>query len=905
VSGVGPVCVGREPALAVLRGQLAMAVRGAARIVWIDGSPGMGKTTLVRAFLAETRHRSAWATGDEEETSLPYGVLATLQRAIAVAADSPGPVDDVPSAQTDPLAAGAELLVALGGLDDPLVLVIDDLQWADTQSASALRFALRRLLAERLLVVLITRPNAADYLGESWTRLLADPERVTRVHLDGLTTEGMVQLLAASGHGRLDRPVAERLSEHTGGNPLHARALIDELGDSGLRAGGVLPAPRSFAQLTIGRLVAMDGEAVQLATAGAVLGSRFSVPLAALVGGVADPVGALDSAVAAGLLERAPEGHARFTHPLVRGAVYNDLSAARLRSLHLAAADATTGTRSLEHRVSASAGSNDDLAQELEHLARKELASGAPIASHDHLVVAASISSTARDRDRRVLSSVEAVVGAGDYPRAAALRPIVMACAESAHRSYVLGLIDLDFPAEVHLSAAAAADNDGDIPSLRIKALGVRSIVRLRLGQFEAALRDAETTLELSVGTWGIPMVRWVQVVCLAQLGRTADARDALDRLVPRPDGPAVDLDLLGASGLMELVDDDLGAAQRVLTELAERARAGEACRVLIFSLCVLAVVQYQLGRWDESAMSSELALALGDPTPGWWTWMAHTAATFVHAGRGRFDVAEEHVQVAGEVVRSLQTPFGLYQVAVARAVLAQSRGQMDELRAATAPMLDGSLVPTVVGLDRWGWQVLAIEGLLGTGELPAARKQLAELADLVSANGLVSAATDIARLEGQLAEASDDPDSALAAYAVGLQPVDGRGPLPLPKARLALAYGSLLRRTGARRAAVEQLRTAHAALTALGAAPFLATCDAELSACGLQAPTADPSGRLTLTPTEQTVAHLVAQGLTNREAATRLYVSPKTVDYHLGNIYAKLGITSRRDLAGRLKPGA
>lgn len=902
MSVTAPVCVGREPALAVLREQLAMAAGGAARIVWIDGEPGVGKTTLVRAFLGRSPHQAVVASGDEDEMSLPYGLLTTLRTVLEAGNRLEGPVDRLPSATTDPLVAGAELLVALGANNEPLVIVVDDLQWSDTQSASALRFVLRRVLAEPLLVILITRPNPAEVLGEGWSRLLSDGERVVRVHLEGLTADAIADLLAATGHGHLGRPVSERLREHTNGNPLHVRALMDELGDSALRSGGVLPAPRSFAQLTLSRLAGAGSEAARLVTAGAVLGSSFPLALAASIGEVADPVGALDHAVEAGLLEPASHGEVRFPHPLVRGSVYNDVSAGRLRGLHLAAAEATTGARSLEHLVLASAGSNDELAHELERLAHRELTSGAPVAAHDHLAAAARLSSSAGDRDRCVLSSVEAVVAAGDHPRAAALRPIVMACAESAHRSYVLGLIDLDFAAEAHLSAAVAADDDGGIPLLRLRALGVRSIVRMRLGQFEAALRDAETTLELSVGAWGISMVRWVQVVCLAQLGRTADARDVVDRLAPRPNGSAVDLDVVGARGLLELVDDDLTAAARVLTELAERARAGESCRVVIFSLCALAVVQYHLGRWDDSVMNSELALALGDPTPGWWTWMAHTAATFVNAGRGRFDLAEAHVRVADEVVRSLQTPFGRYQVSVARAVLARARGRMDDLTAATAPLLDGSVLPTVVGVDRWGWHVLAVEGLLGTGELPAARKQLAELVDLVRANRLMSATTDIARLEGQLAEAAGDPDGALALYVAGLRPADGREPLPLPAARLALAYGSLLRRTGARRAAIGQLRNAHARLTALGAAPFLAMCDAELSACGLQAPTADASGRLTLTSTEQTVAHLIAQGLTNREAATRLYVSPKTVDYHLGNIYAKLGISSRRDLADRLQ---
>jgi DNA-binding CsgD family transcriptional regulator len=239
--------------------------------------------------------------------------------------------------------------------------------------------------------------------------------------------------------------------------------------------------------------------------------------------------------------------------------------------------------------------------------------------------------------------------------------------------------------------------------------------------------------------------------------------------------------------------------------------------------------------------------------------------------------------------------------VCVARAVVAQARGDIEALRSATAPLLDGTVPPIIEGQDLGMWQVLAIEGLLGSGELDSARERLADFAEFIETRGLWSPRTDLARLEGQLAEATDGPDAALAVYAAGLRPVTDREPLPLPAARLSLAYGSLLRRTGARRAAIERLREAHATLAALGAAPFLEMCKTELTACGLATPAADRSDALQLTPAEESVAHLVAQGLTNREAATRLYVSPKTVDYHLGNIYAKLGITSRRQLPGRL----
>lgn len=881
-----------------------MAAAGAARIVWIDGEPGVGKTTLVRAFLAQTSNRVAWASGDEEEASLPYGVLATLHRTIPAAADAPDSLGHIPSTHIEPLAAGAELLVALGGLDDPLVLVVDDLQWADPQSASALRFALRRLLAERILVVLITRPNPADSLGESWARLLSDTERVARLHLDGLTTEGMVELLAVTGHGHLDRPVAERLSEHTKGNPLHARALIDELGDSELRAGGLLPAPRSFAQLTIARLAALDDEAAQFTVAGAVLGSRFQIAAAASVGNVGDPVSALDRAMEAGLLERAADGEAVFPHPLVRAAIYNDIRPIQLRALHQAAAAATEGSRSIEHRVAATAGSDDALADELDRLALEAWLSGKGSTAFDHFMAGALLSSNPTARDRRVLFAVEALFSSGDYGRAFGMRETVLGCSESAHRSYVLGVIEHGPAAEAHFSAAVAgAEDDTDVPLLRVRAIGGRAVVQLRLGRSEAALEDANTVIA-AAGTeiWGSGLMLWVQVVSLANLGRTAEAWDLLEQR-RQAQRYGVELDGLCARGLLELVDDNLPAAVQDLTALAERARAGETCRLFELGLSLLATAQYRLGEWDEAAMHSELAATLYSDAHR--IPVAHAVAAFVHAGRGRFDLAEDDVRAAEEAAQAVPTEGNRYYVAVARAVLAQARGQFDQVRAATAPLLDGRLVPTVEGQDPWGWRVLAIEGLIGTGELAEARDRLSAFAELVTTQGWCSPQTDIARLGGELAERSGDDDAALATYSAGLQWDHERAPLPLPMARLALAYGSLLRRTGARRQAIEQLRNAHAVLASLGARPFLATCDAELSACGLSATTADSSGRLGLTLTEQTVAHLVAQGLTNREAATRLYVSPKTVDYHLGNIYAKLGIRSRRDLAGRLSPGA
>ncbi|MDQ3897958.1 MAG: LuxR C-terminal-related transcriptional regulator [Actinomycetota bacterium] len=175
----------------------------------------------------------------------------------------------------------------------------------------------------------------------------------------------------------------------------------------------------------------------------------------------------------------------------------------------------------------------------------------------------------------------------------------------------------------------------------------------------------------------------------------------------------------------------------------------------------------------------------------------------------------------------------------------------------------------------------------------------LAGFIDFAEEHSLESAAVDIALLRGHLAELQGDTEAACRWYEAG-ERADANS--PLSAAQLRVRHGALLRQLGDPRGAVRPLREAHETLVRLGAVPFLERCDAELAACGLRAGEGADRDVLSLTPREAAVAHLVAEGLSNREVATRLYVSTKAVEYHLGNIYAKLGITSRRHLATRLR---
>src|SRR5262245_9109365 len=253
------VFVGRSSARALLAEELQRVAGGEPRIVWIVGESGIGKTALVRRALEQAARRMVWVSGDETETALPWGIILQARAALGlehrIAARE----------NADPFEVGAELLSDLSSVDGPTALVVDDLQWADPPSASALLFALRRVQVEPVLFVLITRPQPGQWLGDSWERLLADTRRGTSIALDGLDADDIVELSAATGAGRLDADAAQRLREHTRGHPLHTLVLLDELGaDDVTDATGVLPAPRSLAALTLARVAALARPTQQL-----------------------------------------------------------------------------------------------------------------------------------------------------------------------------------------------------------------------------------------------------------------------------------------------------------------------------------------------------------------------------------------------------------------------------------------------------------------------------------------------------------------------------------------------------------------------------------------------------------------------------------------------------------------
>ena len=262
--------VGRREELRALEDELEAVRRGEPRVALVQGPPGIGKTTLVERFLdGASDGRVARASGDESEVDLPGGVLDQLLRHAGISLTAPaGHVE-----------AGVALLDALGELqaDGPVIVVVDDVQWADALSLRALLFAVRRLVSDHVLVLLAVRAGELRALPDGLrkaarTSLSLEPLGVGEVHD---LADGVGVAISARG--------ARRLHEHSGGNPLHARALLAEVPARGWEdTEFALPAPRSLAELVTARLRAGDEASARLLEAAAVLGLR--APLATAAG---------------------------------------------------------------------------------------------------------------------------------------------------------------------------------------------------------------------------------------------------------------------------------------------------------------------------------------------------------------------------------------------------------------------------------------------------------------------------------------------------------------------------------------------------------------------------------------------------------------------------------------------
>ena len=363
---------------------------------------------------------------------------------------------------------------------------------------------------------------------------------------------------------------------------------------------------------------------------------------------------------------------------------------------------------------------------------------------------------------------------------------------------------------------------------------------------------------------------------------------------------PPEDTDTLVLRGMARVLAEDLAAAVADLSTAAARLRAGVPLRHASHCVTYLAGAEWRLGSWDDAVVHAELAVSLArDADRVWEFGFVHAVAAVVRALRGDWEVAGAHVRMATEAGQAVAAPGAITAAAIAQAFLAMARGDLEGVADAASALRATGKAEFVSLLGRYDWRSLEIDALIGLGRLDEAEMALAELEAALSPAGPPSAVVAAARLRGDLATAAGHQGAAAAAFETAWRRAQGLR-VPLALAQLEISDARRLRAAGQPQAAVARLRSARQRLITLGARPYLQICDRELAAYGAAAGTETALALPGLTPAEQAVARLVATGRSNRQAAAELYVSVKTIEFHLGHIFDKLGIRSRKDLITR-----
>ena len=904
--------VGREPQLDALADALARARAGHPTVVLLQGEAGIGKSRLLRQAIAEVTLSDAVvlrATGDEAEAALHLGVISQLLAGVAPLPPALAGLSRDPG-ELNPLAAGVELLDLLGDLQKGLVVVaVDDAHWADSASLHALAFCLRRLGTDRVLAVFAARREELDRLPRGLTELAQEPSGTT-IALAGLQPAELAQLARALGAGALSPRAAERLARHTGGSPLLAGALLQELGSALLSTPEGLEghAPRSYSSVVFARLASCAPSGRELATAGSVLGLRWPLALGAELAGVDDPLAAADEAVEAGLiaLEHAPGGMplAAFRHALVRAALYQELTLTKRAALHRAAAKLVEDPRdALRHRVEAEIGPDPELAAELVATAQQDAAAGSWGTAARAYLWASRVVAGRDQRESHFLDAVVCLLLAGDVAEARTLLEQTVSFAETAAlhlaRGYLAWTDGAFGRAEQELCAAWKLAADTDAGQLAARAGDLLSSLCVYLGRGAEGIHWAKRALEAHPEPIPGTNRRTSLLVGYGMSGRAHEglaeaARLQLDRVDARKaDG------LVGRGTLRLWGDDPVGAREDLLPVVELGLRRGP-LDAAMFAAVHLADAEWRLGRWEEALVHAEAGVhAAAEALHSWFIAEAHAVAALPLITRGEWEEAELHVRGAVDAARRVGYGHGSLWAIVARARLAEARGDPERIVRALLPLLQFTGADGVDHPGLYPWREMLGAALIWLGRAEEAGEHAAALERQAEALSLGSARGRALRLRGLIAAAAAQYDNAIPLLESALAAFSSL-PQPFDRALIEADLGACLRRAGQRRAAAERLSQARGTLERLHANPYLGRVEQELAACGLR-PVRDPNeARERLTAAELAVARLVAYGKSNREVANELVLSPKTVEHHLGRIYQKLGISSRTQLAVR-----
>ena len=928
----GAVVVARERERdAILR--TAENARAEGGTVLISGAAGLGKTTLLGLVCGSLDGWTIVRTqADSFESDLSFSTVDALTSGLSTALGTrPKPRNQ----DADAITVGRHLLDTLDGRATPICIVIDDVQWVDTASARALRFVIRRLHRQPVLLIAAGRPDSGDLTDALTALSKTAPTRSARFELAPFTIE-QTQSLAFAYLGRnISRRTARRLVTMTDGSPLLLTMVLRHAGDSVTQAlhpadvEVALPAVYPLASTAAATLARADAPARSAAEIIAVL--RDPAPIA-VFSTVAEALGEatdVDTARVLGLIDIVQRGGPTMVQPahvLMADAIGGQLTLQRRRAIHDSAAAVLTGHRALRHRIEAAEHADSNLIEDLMAASHDAAELGHADQAMSYARSAVQLALAGPERERSLLSIGILAMRTRQQERIFDLMPDLQQLPPSTVRDVVLAeLFTLTGNIAGGLErarAAVAAPGDGpDLRAVRAHAAGDIPMVLLAARDFQPVVDEvhaARLLLEASPSRseeLTHPSLRWMvnpEQNLLRLLGwQLAAARYSGDPQLLRETMAELD-SLLRSAADSPAVIDALVSQAAVLMAAGEfvRARRGPArANTLIrrfpsswtagLARAIYAHVLFLLGDWDESVTVADTAVAFALDETDLSSWpVAVRVASFVRAARGERDAVAEHLQSAAEAPhRGPASPYDPDLEIIANAELARALGSATEQLAATEAR---AVAP---GSTR-GPLTYQVDALVRLGRAAEARELLAQCAE--PGSRWLPSYGSLAWLQGRVAEAEGRLEQAAACYKRACaEPAAAQHPFPLAIAQFD--YARLLRANGRTAEVFAALAAAAATFRRLGAAPYLARCNAESQHLRDENSTHPRAGVPTeqqpvdpfasLTTRERQVAHAIATGLTNREVAELLYVSVTTVNFHVRNILGKLGIASRREL--------
>ena len=912
--------VGRELERGQIEQMLDRVPSGPAGIA-LEGTPGIGKTTLWREALASARQRGyrvmatalaepdaglAFAGLGDLLEGVPDGIVGDLpdpqRRALSVALLAEGDAHASP----DPRALPRAVLGVLRALssDVPVLIAVDDEQWLDRDSARVLAFALCRLQDERIGVLLARRHESGGVLSDGLAQGFGTAG-LPVVRVGPLEASVTQDLVAAELGRRLSGPLMRRIHEISGGNPLYALAIAREL-QARPGSGRDLPIPRTLEDAIARRLEHLDDRSRDPLLVVAAL----SQPTVALIHAVLSDftLSDLDGAVSAGVVEIAGD-RVRFTHPLLASTLYSRAPAARRREIHRVIAKVIDDDEQRARHLALGAEAPDRrIATAIEEAAQAASRRGAPEAAA-HLMEDAARLTPARDVEPRRLRLVHAAdlyFTGGDADRARdlleSLLPELPHGPIRAQVLFRLGGCATDWDAGAARMEEALAEA-GDDDRLRAEIETGMAALSSNRGEFAAMLTHSRAALECAQRTKDPAVIAGATAtyaVTAAFTGQTIDY-GALLEAAETDDSGSTGTRGSPAGALAEILywTDDLDRARPALERNLRRATERGEQNDIDATRIVLALLEMHAGNLGVAerhrAAAAEAAADRGEP---WLDMWAGCAEAMLAAARGELGHARSAAEPALELAERIHDPLiGAFPIEVLASVALWSGDPAKAHQLLRSPresfIAKGFGMIGSLSLPLWSCD---IEALIACGRLEEAGHVLDDLLERSGAAENPNAIAIAERCRGLVLAARGEVPGAIEAMDAALAAHEERTLRP-ELARTLLEKGALQRRAKQKSAAKQTLEQALAAYQEIGAQMWVDRARDELSRIGLRRARAGDG----LTPAQTRVAELVAEGLSNREIANTLYMSTRSVESHLTKVYRELGVRSRAQLAAAL----